>query len=136
MPAGKAQPAKTTNKEFVEIFARLKALVKPYEGQLAVVKETPTEYYLQTHDACYRGKPVWFGGVRMGKAYVSYHLIPVYASPALAKKVSPSLKKRMQGKSCFNFTAVDEGLFGELEKLTREGFTAFQKMKEKGFAVT
>jgi hypothetical protein len=27
----------------------------------------------------------------------------------------------MQGKSCFNFTSVDEALFTELETLTRVG---------------
>jgi hypothetical protein len=133
MPAGKAQTAKVTNQEFGEIFARLKALVKPYEGRLAVAKETPTEYYLQTHDAVYRGKPVWFGGVRRGKAYVSYHLIPSYDGSAVSKKVSPELQKHKQGKTCFNFTKVDEKLFDELDQLTKESFEAFGRMKEKGF---
>lgn len=67
------------------------------------------------------GEPMWFGGVRVGKAYVSYHLMPVYTHPKLAAKISPALKKRMQGKSCFNFKAVDTALFDELEALTREG---------------
>ena len=131
MPASKAQPAKTSSPEFATIFARLKALVKPYEGRLAVAKETPTEYYLQTHDACYRGKPVWFGGVRMGTAYVSYHMIPAY-DPAVAKKISPALMKRKQGKTCFNFAKVDEALFAELEKLTSESFKSFEKMIKTG----
>ncbi|RYF93642.1 MAG: hypothetical protein EON95_08230 [Caulobacteraceae bacterium] len=65
--------------------------------------------------------PMWFGGVRVGKAYVSYHLMPVYTHPALAAKISPALRRRMQGKSCFNFKAHDEALFDELEALTREG---------------
>jgi hypothetical protein len=30
----------------------------------------------------------------------------------------------MQGKSCFNFTKVDEALFAELGELTRTGFDA------------
>jgi hypothetical protein len=67
------------------------------------------------------GEPMWFGGVRVGKAYVSYHLMPVYTHPALEARISPALKKRMQGKSCFNFKAPDAALFDELEALTREG---------------
>jgi hypothetical protein len=67
------------------------------------------------------GQPMWFGGVRQGKAYVSYHLMPVYTHPALLETISPALKKRMQGKSCFNFKVADAGLFDELEALTREG---------------
>jgi hypothetical protein len=39
--------------------------------------------------------------------------------------ISPALKKHMQGKSCFNFKAVDETLFKELAKLTKAGFVRF-----------
>jgi hypothetical protein len=71
------------------------------------------------------GQPVWFGGVRPGKAYVSYHLMPVYTHPALLASLSPALKKRMQGKSCFNFRTADPALFAELEVLTREAAKAY-----------
>jgi hypothetical protein len=46
---------------------------------------------------------MWFGAVKLGKAYVSFHLMPLYMSPTLEKEISASLKKRMQGKTCFNF---------------------------------
>ena len=36
----------------------------------------------------------------------------------LVKSISPELRKRMQGKTCFNFTRIDEPLFAELEALT------------------
>jgi hypothetical protein len=42
----------------------------------------------------------------------------VYGSDDVAATISPELKRRMQGKSCFNFTRIDEGLFRELEELT------------------
>jgi hypothetical protein len=75
------------------------------------------------------GKEVWFGAVRIGKRYVSYYLMPVYAYPELLGGISPELKKRMQGKSCFNFTRADEQLFKELAELTQQGYERF---KEKG----
>ncbi len=53
---------------------------------------------------------------------LSFHLMPVYAFPGLLKGISPELKRRMQGKSCFNFTAIDEKLLGELSELTDAGF--------------
>jgi hypothetical protein len=46
----------------------------------------------------------------------------LYTFPELADDLSPELRKRMQGKSCFNFTAVDAELFGQLETLTRQGY--------------
>ena len=57
------------------------------------------------------------GAVRVNKNYVCFHLMAVYTNPGLVETLSPELQKRMQGKSCFNFRAVDEGLFAELEEL-------------------
>jgi hypothetical protein len=88
-------------------------------------------YYLETHDPVYRGKPMCYGGVRLGKKYVSYYLMSVYAAPELVRSMSPELKKRMQGKSCFNFTRVDAGLFSELQALTRIGAAKFDAMDWK-----
>ena len=60
---------------------------------------------------------------------MSYHLMPVYAFPGLLKGMTPELKRRMQGKSCFNFTARDEKLFSELSKLIDAGFQKFRAEK-------
>jgi hypothetical protein len=76
-----------------------------------------------------KGREVWFGAVGERKNYVSYHLMPVYAFPDLLNKVSPELKKRMQGKSCFNFKEVDDKLFAELARLTEEGYQRFKEEK-------
>jgi hypothetical protein len=62
-----------------------------------------------------------FGGVQIGKRYVSYHLMCVYLAPDLIEKMSPPLRQRMQGKSCFNFTKVDDELFDELSAITASG---------------
>jgi hypothetical protein len=52
--------------------------------------------------------------------------MPVYAFPELLDGMSPDLRRRMQGKSCFNFKAVDKTLFRELEALTKAGFARFK----------
>lgn len=62
-----------------------------------------------------------FGAVNVGKRYVSYHLMCVYMAPDLLEAMSPELRRRMQGKSCFNFTKVDDGLFDELSAITARG---------------
>ena len=66
--------------------------------------------------------------VEFGKNYVGFHHMAVYARPDLLKDISKKLKARMQGKSCFNFTSVNEVLFAELEELTVRAFDAFQKL--------
>ena len=47
--------------------------------------------------------------------------MPVYVNPKLLNNISPELKRRMQGKSCFNFKKIDESLFEELAVLTKRG---------------
>ncbi len=64
---------------------------------------------------------VAFGGVNIGKRYVSYHLMCVYLQADLLEAMSSTLRTRMQGKSCFNFTKVDDALFDELSAITAKG---------------
>ena len=51
--------------------------------------------------------------------------MPVYAFPDLDETISPALRRRKQGKSCFNFTTVDEPLFAELATLLAAGFERY-----------
>jgi hypothetical protein len=111
--------------DFQATFENLKAILKPYETKLIVVHDTDKVYYLDTPYFMKNKQRLFFGAVRIGKAYVSFHLMPVYATSALSKSISPELKKRMQGKSCFNFKTVDEKLFQELKQLTNAGFKNF-----------
>ena len=112
------------------VFEALRALLAPYAGSLAVQTDMATELYLDTRHAQKNGKPLFFGAVQVKKGFVSYHLMPVYVQPALLDRVSPALKARMQGKSCFNFKAVDPALFAELAALTRAGYDSYV---EQGF---
>jgi hypothetical protein len=67
----------------------------------------------------------YVAGIRPGKRYVSFYLMSVYAFPDLRASMSPGLQRRMQGKSCFNFSTVDEDLFAELEQVTAAGFDRY-----------
>ncbi len=93
--------------EFVPVFKALKTLLKPYAPNLKTVHDKSDYYYLDTHTLGANRKPIMFAAARIGKSYVSYHFMPVYFGMGAA--MSPALKKRMQGKACFNFTAVDPG---------------------------
>jgi hypothetical protein len=115
--------------DFDTTFAALKEIFQPYESKLVVVADTADNYALETDHVMKNKRRLYFGGVRRGKAYVSFHLMPVYASPDLAKEISPELKKHMQGKSCFNFKSPDEKLFKELRRLTKAGFALFTSKK-------
>jgi hypothetical protein len=110
------------NTEFEPVFERLKAILEPYGRLMHVVGDGPDGFGVDMAPAEERNPTTWFGGVRRGKAYVSYYLMPVYVEPSLLEGISPELKRRMQGKSCFNFTRVDDALLEQLAELTRRGF--------------
>ena len=115
-------PAKA---DFTKVFEELKAIFKPYAKKMDVSQDSDQCYMLDTRFIMKNKQPLCFGGVRQGKNYVSVYLMSVYASPELLKKMSPELKKRMQGKSCFNFKEVDKKLFAELETLAKYGAAKF-----------
>ena len=119
----------TEHNNFQATFEKLKTILKPYEAKLIVVHDTDNNYYLDTSHVMKNKQRLFFAAVRAGKAYVSFHLMPVYASPNLLKDMSPELRKRMQGKSCFNFKEVDKGLFRELKALTKDGAAKFSNEK-------
>jgi hypothetical protein len=110
--------------EFPEVFAALKKLFAKQAPKLFAKIDKPDNYYLESKTPTFRNRPMYFGGVRLGKSYVSFYLMSVYGSP-----VSPELKKRRQGKACFNFKKVEPELFAELQKLVDAGYKDFVKRK-------
>ena len=112
--------------EFAPAFAQLRSIMLRYADQLDCTVDNDEDLQLNTKPIQKSKKPIWFGAVQIKKRYVSYHLMPVYVNPELLSGTSPELKKRMQGKSCFNFTAVDESLFKELSDLTEAAFKDYQ----------
>jgi hypothetical protein len=115
------------NPEFASIFARLREILRKHSAAFTVTTDAPDHYslYLDFSPKFQKGFPVAW--VRISKAYVSYHFMPVYGHPTLLDSKSDKLKRRKQGKSCFNFKVMDEPLFKELEELANEGFAAFRK---------
>jgi hypothetical protein len=56
--------------------------------------------------------------------------MPLYMNPALTQTISPALKKRMQGKTCFNFKArPGPEVLSELTKLTAAGLKQWGEKK-------
>ena len=115
------------NSSFTPAFSALRSILAEYERGLVIVADEPGNYYLNTRTLGPNKRPIAFGGVRIGKAYVSYYLMCAYAGN-VQLGMSPALKRRMQGKACFNFKSVDPELFDELRSVTRTGYEAWKKL--------
>ena len=118
--------------DFTAVFDTLKPILGNYSGRLTVKADTAVEYTLVSNTPSpfpqHKGQPMYFGSVRLGKAYVSFHLMPLYMSPALTGGVPPALKERMQGKTCFNFKREPEPeLIADLARVTEAGFNDWSK---------
>ena len=123
-------PAVRKSDSFDATFATLRGILTPYARNHVVEVDKPDAYGLCSKTMTDRvGRPLFVAAVQKKKTYVSYHLMPVYAVPQLVAGLSPALKKRMQGKSCFNFTTIESEQVKELSALTKSGIAAFKKVK-------
>ena len=115
--------------EFTAVHTALRQVMLDHAPGMIAAKDGPGDLILNAPFAnpLHPKQPMFFGMVRTGKAYVGYHLMALYMNPTLTAQVPPELKKRMQGKTCFNFTKGDAALFASLGALTAlcaEGFEA------------
>ena len=115
------------------VYERLRAILAPYRERLSVASDGPTGMTLELPG--YEGTPWGFAaGARVGSRYVSFYLMGVYGAPELLESMSPELRRRMQGKSCFNFTRIDEPLFAELAALTEKSIARQPAVVEAALA--
>jgi hypothetical protein len=112
--------------EFVTVFEQLKGIFLPFQERLILKVDTASEYSLDTPYSEKWKRELFFGAVHIKKNYVSFHLMPVYMFPDLLDGISDALSKRMQGKSCFNFSRVQPELLRELAQLTIRAFSRLE----------
>lgn len=114
----------------IQLFDFLKSILSGYTGTLNCTEDSFDNYQLFTDHIMENGKPLYFGGVKINKSFVSYHLMPVYVFPDLVSSISENLSKSMKGKSCFNFKKLDEQTLVELKDLTQ---CCYKKYQSEGF---
>ncbi len=110
-----------------DTFSHLRKAMLAVAGKLPRAVDTADHLYLNTNHIQENKKPLFFGAVQVKKKAVSYHLMPLYTHPELVKQISPALKKRMQGKSCFNLSEPDAAIIQELKALTKACFDTYKK---------
>lgn len=109
------------------VFTELRSILAVHEAELVVTTDEPNNYQLDSH-VIRNGKPLYFGGVNVAARDVRFHLMPIYLLPGLLDGTTPALRRRMQGKSCFNFATLDRDLFAELGELTSMSLAALRAL--------
>ena len=113
--------------EFEATFAACREILRELQPKLILNADEPGNYWLDAGYSERHKKTICFGGVRIGKAYVSYHLMPVYGCPDLVRDLPDELRRRMQGKSCFNFKSLTPEQGRMLRDLTLEAYERFKR---------
>ena len=111
------------NKE--TIFRTLKGILGVYSKTLDCTDDSEDTYNLYTKHLMKNKKPLYFGGVKINKAFVSYHLMPLYVYPELINTINGELKKLLKGKSCFNIKSLDDEILNELISLIETCYTKY-----------
>ena len=100
---------------------RLRQLMAPYEDRL----EWATIYGIPTLRKPGAKGHEWFAFVKPATKHVSFYLLPVHEHASLRSSLSPALAKKLTGRSTFNFAAVDEPLFAELQGVIARAFDLY-----------
>lgn len=112
---------------FPAVFLELRRLLATHAPPLTVAADATDDFQVVAAPSAKYPAGHPFGVVRIKKNYVSYHLFPIYMFPDLLEPASDALRKRMQGKNCFNFASEDPALFEELGVLTAAGLTRYRE---------
>lgn len=109
------------------VFTALRPLYTKHQDACVLLADEARRYALNSHEVRAKdGYVTFFGSVDIKKNFVSAHLFPVYVYPDLLDGISDALRKRMQGKSCFNFSVVEPSLIAELGTLIDAGAARFK----------
>lgn len=108
------------HEDFAQIYQQLRGILEPYAPEMVVTADTDANYSLDTRHTMKNGQPLFFASASVRKSYVSFYVMPVYVFPELLEGIG-DLKKRMQGKSCFNFKELDDALVVALADLVLRG---------------
>ncbi len=121
-----AQPAPATSSPSLsQVFEALAAILVPY-ARLFQSEMHPNMGYCLKASHGRPAKELYFGGVRLHSDHAKYHLFLLYSYPELEAGMSPELRQRLEGKTCFRIERFDRELFVELEALTRACFERFR----------
>lgn len=123
-----------TMEQLMEIYNRLKPLLKKYENPLVAKIDLDSRYDLWSiKDLVIDGrkrKEVAFAAIIIQSSYVGFYYMPVYTDEDIKRLFSEDLLKLLKGKSCFHIKKLNLELEQQIAQALELGFSLY---KEKGW---
>jgi hypothetical protein len=95
-----------------------------HSAGLRVTSDTPKMYELTAHEVELLGQKrqgVYFASVLEAKNDTAFYFFPIYTHPDRFEDLSPRLRKKMTGKSCFHVSKADPKLLQEIADMLERG---------------
>jgi hypothetical protein len=117
--------------ELLDIFRRLKTILKGYENPLEPKFELDSKYALWSMKTVVidgrKKKEVYFAGLIIQSSYVGLYYMPIYSDTYLKSVFHPDLLKLLKGKSCFHIKKLDAELEKYIEDALEKGYELYRK---------
>jgi hypothetical protein len=119
------------NNELIDIFKRLKDILKKYENPLTARIDLDSRYDLWSiKDVIIQGKKrkeVFFVGLIIQSDYVGLYYMPVYSDEDIKGLFGEELLKRLKGKSCFHIKKLDKELEKQISDALEIGYALYEE---------
>ena len=118
------------------VFIALRRVLSTHVSGLRISADTPGYFCLEAEAgpatlAAWGGelrrKSIPVAWVKRSKSHVSYHLMALAGNTRLLERLSPALKARLHGKTCFNVRTSDLELLPEINLVTASAISAFRR---------
>lgn len=117
--------------ELIEIFRKLKKILKQYENPLVPKYDLDSKYDLWSRKnvviAGRKRKEVYFAGLIIQTSYVGLYYMPVYADKDLRKFFKPEMLEILKGKSCFHIKKLGPELEKQIRDALKRGYSLYKK---------
>jgi hypothetical protein len=117
--------------ELVEIFSKIKNILKQYENPLQPKFDLDSKYDLWSFkDIDIDGrkrKEIFFASIIIQSTYVGFYYMPIYIDTDLKDVFELELLSLLKGKSCFHIRKIDEKLEKQIIKALDIGYQLYKK---------
>jgi hypothetical protein len=118
-------------RELVNIYKRLKKMLKKYEDPLKPKFDLDSKYDLWSFKNIEidgrKKKEVWFASIIIQSNYVGLYYMPIYTDTDLKEVFKPELLGTLKGKSCFHIKKLDAELEKQIEDALDIGYKLYKK---------
>ena len=121
----------SAQERLLDIFGRLRAIMKKYEDPLRPKFDYEGKYDLWSFKdveiAGRRRKEVYFAGLIGQSRWVGFYYMPIYTDVGLKEFFPERLLSHLKGKSCFRIKELDEELEAQIDEVLEKGYELYQQ---------